>query len=233
MSDATVNLNLPYIMAAQAEKHVTHNESLKALDALVQITAASRTLSTPPGDPSEGQRYIVAGGGTDDWSGQDGNLAAYQDGLWVFYEPVSGWTAWIEDERRHVTFDGGSWQEPEIATANGAFTRLRTIEEEISVSGPNTAANTKIPNRAIVLGVSVYDTALISGATAFDVGTSDEPSKFGGSLGINQGDTNVGVIGPTAYYADTPIQLSAIGGDFTGGTVRLVLHVIECGPALS
>ena len=41
MSDATVNLNLPYIMAAQAQKHVTHNESLKALDALVQISTAT------------------------------------------------------------------------------------------------------------------------------------------------------------------------------------------------
>ena len=233
MSDATVNLNLPYIMAAQAQKHVTHNESLKALDALVQISAASRTLSTPPGNPGEGQRYLVPDGGLDEWSGQDGRLAAYQDGLWAFYQPGAGWAAWIEDEKRHVVFDDGAWAEPELSTANGAFTRLRTVEDEVSVSGPDTSANIEIPNRAIVLGVSVLVTASISGATAFDIGTPDEPSKFGGSLGINQGDTNVGVIGPTAYYADTPIQLSAIGGDFTGGTVRLALHFVECGPATS
>ena len=33
MSDATTNLLLPYILAAQAQKHVTHNEALRVLDA--------------------------------------------------------------------------------------------------------------------------------------------------------------------------------------------------------
>ena len=31
------NLNLPYIQAAQAQKHITHNEALRALDVLVQL----------------------------------------------------------------------------------------------------------------------------------------------------------------------------------------------------
>jgi hypothetical protein len=29
MSDTTTNLLLPYILAAQAQKHVTHNEALR------------------------------------------------------------------------------------------------------------------------------------------------------------------------------------------------------------
>ena len=32
MSDATTHLLLPYILAAQAQKHVTHNEALRLLD---------------------------------------------------------------------------------------------------------------------------------------------------------------------------------------------------------
>ena len=32
----TANLSLPYILASQAQKHVTHNEAIRALDCLVQ-----------------------------------------------------------------------------------------------------------------------------------------------------------------------------------------------------
>ena len=35
MSDTTTRLLLPYILAAQAQKHVTHNEALRRLDGLV------------------------------------------------------------------------------------------------------------------------------------------------------------------------------------------------------
>lgn len=36
MPDSTTNLLLPYLMAAQAQKHVTHNEALRLLDGLVR-----------------------------------------------------------------------------------------------------------------------------------------------------------------------------------------------------
>ena len=39
MSDTTTHLLLPYILAAQAQKHVTHNEALRILDGLVQLSA--------------------------------------------------------------------------------------------------------------------------------------------------------------------------------------------------
>ena len=41
----TPRLALPVIEAAQAQKHVTHNEALVLLDALVQLTIESRTLN--------------------------------------------------------------------------------------------------------------------------------------------------------------------------------------------
>jgi hypothetical protein len=33
--DQTPNLKLPYILPSQAQKHVTHNEALRLLDAVV------------------------------------------------------------------------------------------------------------------------------------------------------------------------------------------------------
>ena len=43
--DTTPNLQLPYILAAQSQKHVTHNEAIRALDAIVQLAALDRGLS--------------------------------------------------------------------------------------------------------------------------------------------------------------------------------------------
>ena len=60
MSDITTNLLLPYILAAQAQKHVTHNDALRLLDGLVQLSVKGRDLTAPPASPAEGARYIVA-----------------------------------------------------------------------------------------------------------------------------------------------------------------------------
>ena len=58
MSDATTHLQLPYILAAQAQKHVTHNEALRILDGLIQLSVLNRDLSSPPGSPSDVRSWI-------------------------------------------------------------------------------------------------------------------------------------------------------------------------------
>ena len=107
--DTTPNLNLPYIAAAQAQKHVTHNEAIRALDAVVQLSVLDRSLTSAPGTPAEGDRYIVAAGATGAWSGHDLEIAAWQDGAWAFYAPVEGWLAWVMDEAALLAFDGADW----------------------------------------------------------------------------------------------------------------------------
>ncbi len=105
----TPNLILPYILAAQSQKHVTHNEAIRALDALVQIAALDRNLSAPPPTPAEGDRYIVAASPTGAWTGQANKIAAFQDAAWLFYAPKEGWIAWVADENIAVVFDGADW----------------------------------------------------------------------------------------------------------------------------
>ncbi len=107
--DTTPNLNLPYILAAQAQKHVTHNEAVRALDALVQLSVADKDLAAPPVSPAEGARYIVAAAPTGAWAGQAGNIAAYQDGAWAFLDPQEGWLTWVADEDKLYAFDGTAW----------------------------------------------------------------------------------------------------------------------------
>ncbi len=107
--DETTNLLLPYILAAQAQKHVTHNEALRKLDALVQISIVDRDLASPPASPTEGARYIVPASPTGAWTGHANTIAAWQDGAWAFFTPRTGWLAWIEDEATPVAWNGTAW----------------------------------------------------------------------------------------------------------------------------
>ena len=93
---ATPNLKLPYIMAAQAQKHVTHNEAIRALDALVQLGVLDRDLATPPADGTATSCRRPTGA----WSRQAGKVVAWQDGAWAFYAARQGWTARVADESK-------------------------------------------------------------------------------------------------------------------------------------
>jgi hypothetical protein len=105
----TVNLALPLLAAEQAQKHVTVNEALVRLDALVQLAAKDRHLSAPPGAPADGDRYIVAAGATGAWLGRDHQIAAWSGGAWTFHAPREGWLAWVQDEDVCLSFDGAGW----------------------------------------------------------------------------------------------------------------------------
>jgi hypothetical protein len=107
--DTTPNLTLPYIMAAQAQKHITHNEAIRALDALLQLMVLDRDLASPPTSPANGDRYIVAASPTGAWAGEAGRVAAYEDRAWDFYVPKEGWLAWVADENLLLAHDGTAW----------------------------------------------------------------------------------------------------------------------------
>lgn len=107
MSDNTTNLLLPFVLAAQAQKHVTVNEALRSLDGIVQLSVLDRNLTAPPGSPADGARYIVAAGATGAWSGWDGDVAMYVDGAWLRLVMRDGWVVLVVDEdRMFVRIDG-------------------------------------------------------------------------------------------------------------------------------
>lgn len=118
MSQNSVVLGLPYIQAAQAQKHVTHNEALRTLDAVVQLTVLDDSLATPPATASDGDRYLVAAGATGDWSGQDGAVALRDSGSWVFVAPLPGWRCWIMAAATWAVYDGADWTRPLGSLAN-------------------------------------------------------------------------------------------------------------------
>lgn len=108
---ATPNLQIAYLEAAQAQKHVTVNEALRLLDALVQTAAISRTVASQPAAPVDGDLYILPPGKTGGaWGAMaDHALAHWRDGVWVALPAREGWTTYVRDEDQHVVFSGAAW----------------------------------------------------------------------------------------------------------------------------
>ena len=110
MSDLSPVLGLPLMAAAQAQKHVTHNEALQVLDSLVQLACLDKDLAAPPASPAEGDRYLItASAPTGAWTGWAGRIACYQDGQWIAFNAKPGWLAYVTDEKQLYVFDGQAW----------------------------------------------------------------------------------------------------------------------------
>ena len=120
--DTTPNLGLPYLAAAQSQKHVTHNEAIRALDALVQLAVTTRSVTIPPASAADGGRYLVPASATGAWAGHASSIAAFQDGAWAFFAARAGWLVYIVDESDLVVFDGAQWVEA------GGLTSVNPVE---------------------------------------------------------------------------------------------------------
>ncbi|MDP2357151.1 MAG: DUF2793 domain-containing protein [Beijerinckiaceae bacterium] len=103
------NIGLPLMEAAQAQKHVTHNEALVVLDAIVQIAIGNMAATAPPPSPSAGARVVVGPSSTGAFAGQTGKIAYFDDAAWRFVEPRSGWIVWSTSEVALYIFTGAAW----------------------------------------------------------------------------------------------------------------------------
>jgi hypothetical protein len=111
-SDRSPILDLPLIMPQQAQKHVTHNEALLLLDALLHCAVAERGRNAAPTDPAEGVRYVVGDAPTGDFAGHSGDIATRRDGAWHFQTPVSGMIVFVVTEGVLLLFDGSVFRAP-------------------------------------------------------------------------------------------------------------------------
>lgn len=224
----TGRLGLPYIVTSQAQKEVTHNEGLNRLDAYI-TPVVSEMVDAPPGSPAEGDLVIVGTSPSGAFVGNENALAQYLTGGWVFYTPFKWMDAVVESLDSRMTYDGSGWIPfGLIMKDTGEYLRVGHQQEDVTVSsGASVDTTITIPNRSILLTVNVRVTTAVTGASSFDVGISGETSKFGGSIGIGQDSTNIGIIGPIAFYSDTAVRLTANGSDFTGGVIRTTMQYFK------
>jgi hypothetical protein len=125
----TVNLTLPLVASNQAQKEVTVNAAISALDAILNRGATDRALNTPPVSPAEGDLYIVGAAPTGAWASNANDIAYYNSG-WKFINPNEGMTIWVNDENMQYTWDGSAW----VNTADNALSSISKI-------GINTASD--------------------------------------------------------------------------------------------
>lgn len=124
----TLHLALPYLAAAQAQKHVTLNEALRRLDAIVQLAVDGTDATAPPDDPAEGTRLIVGTGATGLFAGMTDAIAHFVDGAWVFLAPEPGWLAVDRATGRLLVFGAGGWAPPEPADSVAALGVNTTVD---------------------------------------------------------------------------------------------------------
>lgn len=117
--------------------------------------------------------------------------------------------------------------------ANGANIQVGVIETLVTVLGSSTTASVQIPANCIVLSVGALVVTTITGPTSFEVGVSGNLTQFGSGLSLSAGSTNYGLIGPTAFYSPTSLIVTASGGTFASGQVRLSIHTIVANPSTS
>jgi uncharacterized protein DUF2793 len=109
MTDTSHLLGLPYLQPSQAQKHVTHNEALQQLDAVVQLSVDELSVTTPPETPTAGDRYLVGETATGVWASHDTEVAVYTESGWQFYPPAPGWVVYLRNTAGFAAFDGTEW----------------------------------------------------------------------------------------------------------------------------
>ena len=118
--------------------------------------------------------------------------------------------------------------------ANGSALRMNVSEIALSgLSGATVTAANAIPAGALVIGCAVRVTTAITGAASFSVGYTGSTSAFGSGLSVAAGSTNNGLIGPNPFYSATNVILTAAGGAFSGGAVRVSLMYLSITPPTS
>lgn len=141
-SDATPILALPLILPSQADKHVTHNEAILALDALLHLSVEATGANTPPVAPAEGARHRVGPAPSGPWAGQAGKLAQWRDGGWIFFAPAAGWTASVAADSHLLVHDGTDWRDLKARAADiMGINATADTTNRLSVSSPASLFN--------------------------------------------------------------------------------------------
>lgn len=242
MSDTSPRLDLPYIQPAQAQKHVTHNEALRVLDVLVQLSVEDFDATTPPSLPVEGKVYALGAGANGAWLGEDGALAVWVDGAWQFHAPQPGWQATRAGMAELRVWTGAAWQalEPEVDFDNLDGVGVNTTSDttnRLAVSAPATLLTHEGAGHQLKINkASAGETASLlfqtgwsgraemglTGDDAFSVKLSadgvtwDEALRVGPGEQVFHSGNVVGTVSPAPGIGDALFETgSGAGGSFT------------------
>ncbi len=226
--NTTANCALPLLMPAQAQKHVTVNDALLRLDGQVDLVLQSVNRIAPPETAVDGLCWGVPAGAVNAWEGQGGKIAIAANGGWIFVTPGFGRRAMIADQGMIAIHDGSVWVVGAITLGeHGAGMIARQLSEDVTLgTGASFQTMMAIPSGAMVIGATARVLDAITGsATSWTLGNPGAANRFGQSLGKSVGSWSRGILSaPMTYWDPAPLVLTATGGQFSGGRVRVVAH---------
>lgn len=227
--DQTPNLKLPYIMPSQAQKHVTHNEALRLLDAVVHLSVRSRVKTVAPVTPASGERHIIASPATGLWAGKEGMIGFFIDDGWSFVAVAKGWLAYVEDESTLLVYNGTVWEVtgavPDslsltmlgVHTTADAINRFAISSEASLFNNAGAGHQIKVNKQAAThtasllfqSGWSGYAEMGLNGDNNFSVKVGDDGGNWREAFKVDRatGNVAVGSIWPqTRLHVDGPIR---------------------------
>lgn len=237
MSENTHHLKMPYIMPAQAQKHVTHNEALRMLDAVTHLSVIASQVDDAPSTPGEGDRYIIGPNPNSPWDGKTDQIAEFIDGAWMYLEPQVGWLAWEQGADELLVFSASGWE----GVSSGSQVDLlginafATTQERLVVQSESVLLNHDGANHRLKLNkANAADTASLIfqsgfsgraeigliGDDAFQFKVSADGSTFNDAIRIEKGDGKVSLPGNGLGVLDRTMFLNLFpdSGRFQGNS---------------
>lgn len=219
----TGRLGLPYILQAQAQKEVTHNQALNILDVFVN-TVVEAIVEDLPATSNDGDIYIT----------ERGKLAQYSGGNWTFHQPIDWMEVWLKNKQERMRYNDGDWisSGSTVKATNVKDTseslQVSQWQEDIKLSGTSTSSTKFLPDHSSVIAVNTWVIEPITGVANFSIGVKGDAGRYGSGISSAKDTTNVGMTNyPTTYYYDTPVIFTAKDGDFTGGVIRLSVQYFK------
>lgn len=165
------------------------------------------------------------------WSGKEGQVAIGSNGGWNFVLPKPGWRAFVLDRGLDAIHGDSGWVVGAVSrSANGAGLKVGVHEvDHVVGAGSVSVTSAIVPGSVMVIGVTSRVLETISGTlSSWSLGNAGADDRFGAGLGLAAGSWGRGLLSqPMTYWAPEALQLTAVGGSFTSGRVRLAIHYLE------
>ena len=197
-----------------------------------------RDLSSPPGSPAKGDRYIIKATGTGAWAGHDNAITYYSGSAWVFIAPIEGLVCWIKDEDLFIRHNGSTWDV--LIPAGGGMgyslavftTNLTNIVDDTTYYFGNyafTAQTSPDTMRVYIPKAGTIKVAYIN-LYAVTAGSSENISVY---IRLNNTtDTLVQTLGSSAnnrLFSNAGLNISVNAGDYI--EIKVVCPTFATNPA--
>ncbi len=215
-----------------------HSECPPLIGGTVGVIAIADRLSTPPGSPTPGARYLVGSSPTGNWSTFSQHDIAESDGFsgWFKYTPAAdcGWIAYVQDEDLSYQFIGSTWR-PMVASVGCANALVITNNSTVPTTSMDIDADEAIliDSEGIGLRVSSVDLTIdctTTGENGLDTGSLANSTWYYLYI-ISDTTTTAGLMSTSATSPTMPSGYSfkyRVGAVMTNGSA-LFMRIKQVG----